>query len=262
MSAPVIARVSASAAMCIAAVVAVPVGAGAASGSCSESIGLWGASATCTWSYPEYQQTSSSGEEHTWYVSVQSANGGIRRDDLMCTENGQTGLWHDVFMDGVDVGDVCVPDAEVDEVNIGEMVIRRFKDIAWPDSNLVVQPPKGKTLVNFETNFYTLDSIPIDQTVTVANRQVVIRAVPTTYAFHFGDGAVTRTASPGRPHPDLDVTHVYERVGTVEVRLDTTYSGEYRIGDGDWVDIPDTLTVTGEPQDLEVVEALPQLVLE
>jgi hypothetical protein len=150
----------------------------------------------------------------------------------------------------------------VDEVNIGEMVIRQFKRIAWPDSNLIVQPPKGRTLVNFETNFYTLDSIPIDQTVTVANRQVVIRAVPTTYTFDFGDGAVTTTASPGRPHPDLDVTHVYERVGKVEVRLDTTYSGEYRIGNGDWVTIPDTLTVAGESQDLEILEALPQLVVE
>ncbi|KQV77872.1 hypothetical protein ASC64_03385 [Nocardioides sp. Root122] len=168
---------------------------------------------------------------------------------------------HDVFMDGTDIGDVCVPESEVNETNIAQLIIRRFKNIAWPDSNLVVQPPKGRTLVNFETNFYTLDSVPIDQTVTVANRQVVIRAVPATYTFDFGDGAVTTTASPGHPHPDLDVTHVYERVGKVEVRLDTTYSGEYRIGNGDWVAIPDTLTVAGESQDLQILEALPQLVI-
>ena len=44
--------------------------------------------------------------------------------------------------------------------------------------------------------------------------------------------------------------------------MDTTYAGEYRIGQGEWTSIPDTLTVEGAGQDLEIVEALPQLVLE
>ncbi|MCK9822353.1 hypothetical protein NOCD_02525 [Nocardioides cavernae] len=211
--------------------------------------------------YVDYTQAASSGDGHTWVVSIQCGNGGICSEHVECVEGAEAGFMHDVFMDGTDIGDVCVPESEVNETNIAQLIIRRFKNIAWPDSNLVVQPPKGRTLVNFETNFYTLDSVPIDQTVTVANRQVVIRAVPATYTFDFGDGAVTTTASPGHPHPDLDVTHVYERVGKVEVRLDTTYSGEYRIGNGDWVAIPDTLTVAGESQDLQILEALPQLVI-
>ena len=220
------------------------------------------AAADCAWTYSEYQTSSSSGDGHTWVVTIQCGNGGICVEHVECVENGQAGFVHDVFMDGTDVGDVCVPENEVNETNIAQLIIRQFKNIRWPDSNLVVQPPDGKTLVNFKTNFYTLDKTPIDQSVTVANRQVVIRAIPTTYTFHFGDGSVTRTASPGQPHPNLDVTHVYERVGKVAVRLDTTYSGEYRIGDGAWVAIPDTLTVPGEEQDLEILEALPQLVLE
>jgi hypothetical protein len=125
-----------------------------------------------------------------------------------------------------------------------------------------VQPRGGRTLVNFETNFFTPDHRSIDQTVTVAGRPVEIRAVPVTYTYRFGDGTSTTTASPGSPHPNLDVTHEYEQTGAVVVAVDTTYAGEYRIGGGEWVSIPDTLTVAGAGQDLEIVEALPQLVLE
>ncbi len=224
--------------------------------------GLQGVNAECQWTYAEYSASSTAGGGHTWVVSIQCGNGGICAEHVECVENGQAGFVHDVFMDGTDVGDVCVPESEVDETNIAQLIIRQFRSISWPDSNLVVQPPKGQTLVNFETNFYTPDKQSIDQTVIVANRRVEIRATPTTYTFDFGDGEVTTTASPGRPHPNLDVTHVYEQLGKVSVRLDTTYGGEYRIGNGDWVAIPETLTVAGEPQDLEILEALPQLVLE
>ena len=74
---------------------------------------------------------------------------------------------------------------------------------------------------------------------------MVIRAVPVSYAYCFGDGDSTTTASPGSPHPDLEITHAYARTGDVVVRVDTTYAGEYRIGQGEWTSIPDTLTVEG-----------------
>ncbi len=224
-------------------------------------VGWEQADANCTWTYQEYQQANSAGGGHTWYVTIQPDNGGIGKDSLICTEGEETGLWHDVFMDGTDVGDVCVPDSEIGEASIAGIVVRQFKRIEWPASTLVVQPPGGKTLVNFKTNFFTTDHQAILKEVTVANRRIQIRAVPTSYTFHFGDDTSTTTAQPGRPHPNLDITHEYARTGSVVVSLDTTYTGEYRIGDGDWVAIPDTLTVAGEGQDLDVLEALPQLVL-
>lgn len=228
---------------------------------CSAQVGLLGVNASCAWTYPEYTEAASSGDGHTWVVSIQCGNGGICADHVECVEAGETGFMHDVYMDGTDVGDVCVPEKDVDNVNIAALVIREFKRLSWPASDLVVQPPGGKTLVNLETNFYTLDNQAIPQTVTVASQVVEIRATPTAYTFNFGDGASTTSATPGRPHPHLDITHVYEQVGKVAVSLDTTYSGEYRIGGGDWVAIPDTLTVAGTPQDLQVVEAIPHLVL-
>ena len=216
----------------------------------------------CAWSYADYTQTSGSGDGHTWVVSIQCDNGGICTEHVECVEGGQEGYVHDVYMDGTDVGDVCVPDNAVQQVDIAKLVIRQFKRIAWPSSKLVVQPRGGRTLVNFETNFYTPDHQSIDQDLTIAGQAVVIRAMPVSYTYYFGDGESTTTTSPGSPHPDLDITHMYARTGDVVVRVDTTYGGEYRIGQGEWTSIPDTLTVQGAGQDLEIVEALPQLVLE
>ncbi|RYB94785.1 hypothetical protein EUA93_10755 [Nocardioides oleivorans] len=217
-------------------------------------------SADCAWTYAEYTESSSAGDGHTWVVTIQCGNGGICAEHVECVENGEEGFVHDVYMDGTDVGDVCVPESQIQEVDVAALAIRAFKNYDWPASALVVQPPGGKTLVNLETNFYTTDNQVITRSVTVAGRNVTLRATP-TYTFHFGDDSSTTTASPGRPHPDLDVTHTYASTGDVVVSLDTTYSGEFRIGDGDWQAIPDTLTVAGPGFDLQVVEALPQLVI-
>jgi hypothetical protein len=243
-------------------VLLVRVPAGAADGPCAVAGGLDSVSAECQWTYSDYSDTSGSGDGHTWVVSIQCDNGGICTEYVECVEGGQEGYVHDVYMDGTDVGDVCVPQNAVQEVDLAKLIIRQFKRIAWPSSKLVVQPRGGRTLVNFETNFYTPDHRSIDQTVTVAGQSVVIRAVPVSYTYYFGDETSTTTASPGSPHPDLEITHAYARTGDVVVRVDTTYAGEYRIGQGEWTSIPDTLTVEGAGQDLGIVEALPQLVLE
>jgi hypothetical protein len=213
------------------------------------------------WSYAEYQESSSAGDQHTWVVSIQCGNGGICTEHVECNEAGEEGFVHDVYMDGTDVGDVCVPVDDVREVDLAKLILREFKRIAWPASELVVQPPDGKTLVNFETNFYTLDSEPVTRQIAIAKQRVTLRALRSTYTFHFGDGTSTQSSSPGHPHPDLDVTHSYQQTGKVAVSLDVTYAGEYRIGNGQWIAIPDTLTVAGPGQTLEVVEAIPQLVL-
>jgi hypothetical protein len=225
-------------------------------------VGLDGVSADCPMGWGEYQEASSSDDGNTWAVTLQCDNGGICAAEVVCIEDGQSGFMHDVYLNGADVGDVCVPNNEVQEVDIVKLVIREFKRLKWPASKLVVQPRGGKTLVNFKTNFYTPDHRLIDQEVTVAGQPVTIRAVPVSYAWYFGDGTSTTTTSPGSPHPDLEITHEYAQVDEVAVRVDTTYAGEFRIGDGGWRSIPETLTVAGESQGLQIVEALPQLVLE
>lgn len=140
------------------------------------------------------------------------------------------------------------------------MVRRAFERLSWPASRLVVQPPKGRTLVNFDTNFYTTNTEATTQTVTLIGQPVTIEATPTQYAWDFGDDAEVSTTDPGAPYPELRVTHRYMRVGAVHPSVDTTYSGRFRVGGGVWQTIPDTLTVPGAAVDLEVVSATPHLV--
>ncbi len=126
----------------------------------------------------------------------------------------------------------------------------------------MVQPPKGRTLVNFDTNFYTTNDNPTTQTVTLIGQQVTIEATPTQYTWHFDSGAadgVRCSTDPGAAYPDLRITYRYLQVGAVQPSVDTTYSGRYRVGNGAWEQIPDTLTVAGPAVALEVVSATPHL---
>jgi len=140
------------------------------------------------------------------------------------------------------------------------MVERAFRRLSWPASPLVVQPPKGRTLVNFDTNFFTTNSHPTTRTVTLIGQPVTIEATPTQYTWHFGDGIQLTTTDSGAPYPDLRITHRYTQVADVRPSVDTTYSGRFRVGGGAWQDISDTLTVAGSPVALEVVSATPHLV--
>lgn len=223
--------------------------------------GLQGVIANCTWTYSDYSESASSGDGHTWVVAIQCGNGGICAEHVECVEEGQPGFVHNVFMDGTDVGDVCVPESAVQEVDVSQLAIREFKRIDWPASTLVTQPPDGETLVNLDTIFYTRNSQPIVQPVTLAGRSVSIEATPTAYTWHFDDGTDTSTTSPGHPYPDHDVFHVYVSTGNVSPSVDTTYSGRFRIGDGEWRNIDATVTVAGAAVDLTILEAKPQLVL-
>ncbi|MAS56354.1 MAG: hypothetical protein CMJ44_17365 [Pimelobacter sp.] len=172
------------------------------------------------------------------------------------------GIKYDVFLAGEKVGETCVTEQEAAEQQqvTPARVLRAFRRLDWPESELVIEPPDGRTLVNFDTNFYTADDSPVRQRVTLLNQSVLIEATPTTYTWHFGDGTTLDTASPGAPYPALDVTHDYARAEQYAPSLDTTYTGRYRLAGGPWIAIPETLTVPGAAQELEAVEALPTLV--
>ncbi|MGL5808943.1 MAG: hypothetical protein ACRCYQ_03260, partial [Nocardioides sp.] len=125
-----------------------------------------------------------------------------------------------------------------------------------------VQPPGGETLVNFRTNFYTDNTDSTTQTVTLLGQPITIEAIPVSYTWHFGQLARAETTStPGAPYPDLEVTHVYQDAHrTAHPAVDVTYAGRYRVGGSGWTDIPDTLTVDGDPVALRIIEGQPNLV--
>ncbi len=135
-----------------------------------------------------------------------------------------------------------------------------FAELKLPAGTLVIQPPDGLTLVNFDTNFYTTSTAPISRTVTLLGRRVTLEATPSSFRWTFGDGESLTTKDPGAPYPDLRVTHNYLRKDTYRPSLATTYTGRYRVGGGPWRQIPGTVTIDGTGQALRAIEAEPKLV--
>jgi hypothetical protein len=181
-----------------------------------------------------------------------------------CTLDGTTGTLYAVFKDGVRVGTACLTASEAvaDDPPIRVLVIRAFENLDWAPSVLTIQPPAGRTLVNLETNFFTTNTQYSDRAVTLQGQNVVVSAKPIAYRWHFGDGTRTTTTSPGAPYPDLDVAHVYETTDKVLVSVDTQYgAASFTVNGGPPEQIPSTIWINGEDQDLEVVEALPQLIV-
>ncbi|MBL0749244.1 hypothetical protein [Nocardioides baculatus] len=182
------------------------------------------------------------------------------------TAAGVPGTRFTLYKDGVAVGTACLTAGEEQKVGdpppIRVLVLKAFENLDWPASELAVQPPGGKTLVNLDTNFYTDNTDATNIPVTLVRSDVVVTARPIAYEWHLGDGTSTTTTSPGAPYPDLDVAHVYETTDKVVVSVDTQYGdASFTVNGGQPQQIPSTIWIDGEDQDLQVVEALPQLVL-
>ncbi len=139
------------------------------------------------------------------------------------------------------------------------LVMAAFRRLPLPAAEMVVQPPGGRTLVNFETNFYT-ERDGFTRTVNLLGRRVDLQIWPASFGWRFGDGETRQTESPGAAYPDLEITHRYLQTGRVAPSLDTTYAAEFRVDGGPWRDVAGTVTIPGQAEGLQVVEARPVLV--
>jgi len=148
-----------------------------------------------------------------------------------------------------------------------------MKRLAWPKADLMVQPVGGRTLINFETNFFTTATEAATQPVRLLGRDIEIEATPVQYTWHWarpgesgtaGDTAPYTTEESGEEHVDgqpHEVLHVYTDAGVmVHPSVDVTYRGRYRVEGGQWFAIPETLTVAGDAVALEVISARVHLV--
>jgi hypothetical protein len=221
-------------------------------------------SVKCVKSGSETNAYISAHSDHTFSIALACAtDNALCSDTPTCRSDGHPGQVYDVFEDGALLDwQACLTKREARHLGgvTPAMVERAFRRLAWPASELVVQPPKGRTLVNFDTNFYTANTQPTTRTVTLIGQRVTIEATPVSYTWRFGDGAIQTSTDPGAAYPALRITHRYTRVGELGPSVDTTYRGRYRVGNGTWKSIPDTLTVPGAPVALQVVSATPHLV--
>lgn len=228
------------------------------------------ASAHCVRSGTDTNEYIAGHPDHTYSIRPACGVGGtaLCAEPATCNVGGKDGWLYNVFQDADPEPldwQACLTKQEARRLGglTPDVVEHAFQRLSWPASPIVVQPPKGRTLVNFDTNFYTTNTHPTTQTVTLIGQQVTIEATPTQCTWHFGSAASDgdlSTSDPGAEYPDLRITYRYTRVGGVHPSVDTTYAGRYRVGNGGWQTIPSTLTVPGEAVDLKVVSATPHLV--
>lgn len=250
----------------------VPPRASAAPESCPNQTALDFTITTCEYTgsqlIDEVASSASSGVRYQVRLQCLSQNqAGVCNNPRTCSAPPDT-LRYDVLRSEaggpfLKVGEVCLTTDEAGQLGVitTAMVAREFRRLVWPSSPLVVQPPGGRTLVNFETNFATTNTSASTQTVVLLGQQVEIEATPTSWVWHYGDGTSDTSSTPGALYPDLEITHTYlDADSSVTPRVDTVYTGRYRINGGGWQQIPETLTVPGEAVELEVVEAQPVLV--
>ncbi|MDP3889778.1 hypothetical protein [Nocardioides sp.] len=147
-----------------------------------------------------------------------------------------------------------------------QQVREAFRRTPVPKSELMIQPPDGRTLVNFETIFRT-EAEQFTRSMSLLGFQVDLEISPATFQWVHGDGTDQSSSWPGRSYDrtiavssSSYITHSYERKGTAQPRVDTTWTARYRINGGDWRPVNGTVTIQGDAVDLEILEAAPMLV--
>jgi hypothetical protein len=242
-----------------------PAGAGAED--CRVEGDLTDAGATCTRSAKEVRDLVHSGDGHSYTVEAVCPGEYVfcNPGSLECRPP-QEFYW--LLRDGKSIGTVCLTprDAtELGEISPGQ-VLREFRRLSWPSAELVIQPPDHRTMVNLATLFSTPSARTQTQTVTLLGQRVTIEATQTSYLWHSDvAGDTWETTDPGQsyqPGDDPEQLNHYVYLDadvTVHPSVDVVYSGRYRVGNGAWQDIPDTLTVAGDTQPLEVTQAAPVL---
>jgi hypothetical protein len=121
----------------------------------------------------------------------------------------------------------------------------------------------GYTLVNLETTFYT-DVQPLTRTLSIIGYTVDVDITPTAYTWHWGQRETSTTHTPGAPYPSTDVTHTYLHHTAdgrpASLSVDVEYTARYRVDGGSWIDILDTITITGPATTLPIRQASAVLV--
>lgn len=153
-------------------------------------------------------------------------------------------------------------------VDIPGAVLRAFERVDLPKSTINVQPPGGETLVNLPTILSTsAERHQIAVRLNEVNLDITLEVWPTSFVWHHGDGTSQETTTPGKPWTegadtaDL-ITHTYAKTSEgLDLSVDTTWSAQFQIaGQPGWRPVDGTVTITGTPVTVAVLEAKPQLV--
>jgi hypothetical protein len=186
---------------------------------------------------PENCAEDTPGGRFTWYWRRSETYAGGERVDV--------GPWQ-----FYDLG--CVGPAEPTQEQVRESIFELL-----PKGKVEIQPPDGRTPVSWPTNFIadTGDQIPFVHSDNLAGFDVSFSATPTHYTWDFGDGETLPTDKPGRPYPNLDVTHEYTEVDVYQVSVDVEWTVTYQINGGPERQLDEPVSVVDGPTEpLRVVE--------
>jgi hypothetical protein len=122
-----------------------------------------------------------------------------------------------------------------------------------PTQPLAMSPNRGTTLVNFKTLFWVRTPIEIQLgRSTLIGFPVDLRARFDHADWDFGDGTSTSspTADPGTPYHTTDdcgrcsdrFGHLYRTTGKITATATVYWTAQFRIGGGQWIDIPGVVT--------------------
>ncbi len=200
---------------------------------------------------------------------------------LGCLTNGQQagiGLLYDIYSRAAGssdpwhfVGSTCfadqVPGASP-TLSMGR-IIDAFHLTPWATATVVTQPEGNTTLVNlpvyarisWSVQGYQPGEVDTLDPASMFGLTVQIRPKVDHYTYVWGDGTTTGPSrSDGGVWPTGDITHSYPSPGTYQARVDTTFTGDFRINGGPWTQIPDTVTITGPTTTITVHAARAVLV--
>jgi hypothetical protein len=150
-----------------------------------------------------------------------------------------------------------------------QQVLQAFHDTKFAKPKVEIQPKGNVTLVTLPTYFQLVwpsqgfqpDEVDHPDPARLAGFQVEIRPTLKSVNYVYGDGTSSgATESLGGPYPEGDIVKKYDRAGTYDVRADVTYGGQFRVGGGQWIDIPGQVVIQGSPEPLQVRTAHARLV--
>ncbi len=138
------------------------------------------------------------------------------------------------------------------------MILQAFRRVPLPALRSRSQPA-NKTLVNFDTIFFTRAQ-PLTRRLTLLGQRVRLEIRPSRFEWVHGDGTSATTTTPGAPYPDKEVVHRYaEAHRTVAHHVLVTWTAEYSLNGGPLRPVTGTVTTTGPDTTLRVAEASPAL---
>lgn len=150
-------------------------------------------------------------------------------------------------------------------------VLKALKRVPIERSAITVQPPGGRTLVNFKT-IVSSKAAPFEVDVPIFDQNVHLWIKPVTWTWDFGDGSDPLVREDGGVAWEDGVTrdeivedvytfHEYTAPEEFDIALTVTWVADYQVdGQPPPAAVPGSVDIASTPVEVEALEAIPHLV--